>query len=92
MKNIKAKIDTSEMIYICRGDVHMCIKEMNSGNMDMAKYYAREAYMLHRALNAFSYKKNADFSTAYDELANETNINELFKYPAIADYVNTVLI
>lgn len=92
MKNIKKKIETSEMMYICRDDVHMCVKEMNIGNMDMAKYYAREAYAIFKVLNLFSYKKNTDFSIAYDELVNETNINNLFKYPAIAYYINSELI
>lgn len=92
MKNIKRTIETSEMIYICQVDVDMCIKQINNGNIDMAKYYARQAYIISKVLNMFSYKKNAHFSPAYEELAELTNIRELFKYPAIMHYINNTFI
>lgn len=92
MKNIKRTIETSEMIYICRDDVDMCIKQINNGNIDMAKYYARQAYIIWKVLTMFSYKKNVDFSPAYEELAELTNIRELFKYPAIIYYINNSFI
>lgn len=92
MKNIKAKIETSDMVYICRTYVHNCIDELNNNNIDLAKYYARQAYFVHKALNLFSFKKNVDFMSAYDELASETHINELFKYSTIAYYINNELV
>lgn len=87
MKNIKRKIETSEMIHICQVNVDMCIKQINNGNTEMAKYYAKQAYIICKVLNKFSYKKNVDFSPAYEELAELTNIRELFKYPAITHYI-----
>lgn len=92
MKNIKTKIETSDMVQACISYVDFCIEEMNKGNIEMAKYYALQAHIVHKALNIFSYKKNADFSSAYDELASETHIYELFKYPDIAYYINNELV
>lgn len=92
MKNIKRKIKTSEMIDICRDDVDMCIKQIDNGNIDAAKYYAKQAYIICKVLNAFSYKKNADFSPAYEELAELTNIRELFKHPTITHYITNTFI
>lgn len=92
MKNIKRKIKTSELIYICQDNVDMCIKQIDNGNIDMAKYYAKQAYIICKVLNMFSYKKNVDFSLAYEELVELTNIRELFKYPAIMYYINNTFI
>lgn len=92
MKNIKRKIETSEMMHKCRDDVDMCIKQIDNGNIDAAKYYAKQAYIICKVLNMFSYKKNVDFSTAYEELVELTNIRELFKYPAITHYITNTFI
>lgn len=64
MKNIKRKIETSEMIHKCRDDVDMCIKQIDNGNIDAAKYYAKQAYIICKVLNTFSYKKERGFLTS----------------------------
>lgn len=79
----KKTLDTSYIILSIKKDVDYAIQYYN-GNGEW-KLYVRISYYKFRTLILVGLE--SDFSTAYEELVQETGYRKLYKYKEISDYI-----
>lgn len=79
----KKTLNTSYIILSIKKDVDYAIQYYN-GNSEW-KSYVRISYYKFRTLLLVGLE--SDFSTAYEELVQETGYRKLYKYKEISDYI-----
>lgn len=82
--NFKKTLNTSYIISSIKKDVDYAIQHYNNGNSEW-KTYVRISYYKFRTLLLVGLE--SDFSTAYEELVQETGYRKLYKYKEISDYI-----
>lgn len=88
MKNFKVELKTVDIINSIKSDVNSTIIHYNA-HKENWREFANMAFYQFKTLCLVSFKKQADFSEAYDELSELTDFRELFKYNEIASFINS---
>lgn len=84
MINFKKTLSTDDIALNIKKDVNFAILYYNDNN-DEWKTYVRMLYCQFKTLCLIAIV--SDFSTAYEELVQETDYRKLYKYKDISDYM-----
>ena len=71
-----------------RNNVEYCMSYISRGNKEMAFHHANTAMYLFRTACYMLIDTKVDFSSAYDEIAEISNINQLYTNMEISDYIH----
>ena len=88
MSNIVVTLNTDDIIESIRRNVNNVIKYYErSPKNELWQIYAKMTYSKFHCLTLVAFKDDSNFTEAYDELAELTDFNKLYKYQEIIRYM-----